>query len=177
MKLKKVVEAAHRLSKPSRVNEGKDFRLKDVDPKDTRELKSEDKPQSKAMLQVGIEALTKLQDVLYAQDRWSVLLIFQAMDAAGNRGSRDRRGGFARSRISEGQRGEETGTQGSPGGVAGKRVSADVADGLARQGRDIIPAVRWLQGDEGLSFRVDFASGETLAGLPSDARHGAIETS
>ena len=87
MKLKQVIEGSHRLSKPYRVTNGKKFRLKDVDPGDTGELKSEDKPKSKEMLQVGIDALADLQDVLYAQDRWAVLLVFQAMDAAGKDGT------------------------------------------------------------------------------------------
>ncbi|MGV3531547.1 MAG: polyphosphate kinase 2 family protein [Chthoniobacteraceae bacterium] len=87
MKLKNVVEAANRISKPFRVGNGKKFRLKDVDPGDTGELKSEDKPRAKEMLAAGVEALAELQDVLYAQDRWSLLLIFQAMDAAGKDGA------------------------------------------------------------------------------------------
>lgn len=87
MKLSKVVEAAHRLSKPYRVASGKDFRLKDVDPGDTGPLKSEGKKRAKVALQTGIEALAEMQSVLYAQDRWSVLLIFQAMDAAGKDGT------------------------------------------------------------------------------------------
>ena len=87
MKTKKVIEAAHELSKPYRVTNGKKFRLKDVDPGDTGELKSEDKPRAKEALQTGVEALAELQDMLYAQDRWSVLLIFQAMDAAGKDGT------------------------------------------------------------------------------------------
>src|SRR4249919_3971251 len=87
MKLKEVIEAAHRLSKPYRVTNGKKFRLKDVDPGDTGELKSEDKPRAKEALQAGVEALAELQDVLYAQDRWSLLLVFQAMDAAGKDGT------------------------------------------------------------------------------------------
>ncbi len=87
MKLKEVIEAAQRLSKPYRVSSGKKFRLKDVDPGDTGELKSEDKPRAKEALQAGVEALAELQDVLYAEDRWSVLLIFQAMDAAGKDGT------------------------------------------------------------------------------------------
>jgi len=87
MKLKQVIEAAHRLSKPYRVTNGKKFRLKDVDPGDTAELKSADKPRAKQGLQTGVDALAELQDVLYAQDRWSVLLIFQAMDAAGKDGT------------------------------------------------------------------------------------------
>ena len=87
MKTKQVIEAAHKLSKPYRVTNGKKFRLKDVDPGDTGELKSEDKPRAKEALQTGVEALAELQDMLYAQDRWSLLLIFQAMDAAGKDGT------------------------------------------------------------------------------------------
>src|SRR5205814_8068980 len=83
MKTKQVIEAAHRLSKPYRVRNGKKFRLKDVDPGDTGELQSEDKARAKEALQNGVGALTELQDMLYGQDRWSLLLIFQAMDAAG----------------------------------------------------------------------------------------------
>jgi PPK2 family polyphosphate:nucleotide phosphotransferase len=69
------------------VSDGKKFRLKDIDPDDTAGLKSEDKPRAKEALQNGVEALATLQDVLYAQDRWSLLLIFQAMDAAGKDGT------------------------------------------------------------------------------------------
>src|SRR5213082_3993946 len=87
MKTKQVIEAAHRLSKPYRVRNGKKFRLKDVDPGDTGELQSEDKARAKEALQTGVGALTELQDMLYGQDRWSVLLIFQAMDAAGKDGT------------------------------------------------------------------------------------------
>ncbi len=87
MKTKQVIESARRFSKPFRVTNGKKFRLKDVDPGDTGELKSEDKPRAQEALQAGIEALAELQDMLYAQDRWSVLLIFQAMDAAGKDGT------------------------------------------------------------------------------------------
>src|SRR5207248_7685305 len=87
MKTKEVIEAAHRLSKPYRVRNGKKFRLKDVDPGDTGELQSEDKARAKEALQTGVGALTELQDMLYGQDRWSLLLIFQAMDAAGEDGA------------------------------------------------------------------------------------------
>jgi len=87
MKTKQVIEAARRLSKPYRVANGSKFRLKDVDPGDTGELKSADKPRAKEALQTGVDVLADLQDVLYAQDRWSVLLIFQAMDAAGKDGT------------------------------------------------------------------------------------------
>src|SRR6185312_10472921 len=87
MKTKEVIEAAHRLSKPYRVRNGKKFRLKDVDPGDTGEHKSKDKDRAKEALQTGVEALAELQDMLYGQDRWSLLLIFQAMDAAGKDGA------------------------------------------------------------------------------------------
>jgi PPK2 family polyphosphate:nucleotide phosphotransferase len=87
VKLDKIIEAAHRVSKPYRVTNGKKFRLKDVDPGDTGKLKAEDKPSAKEALQTGVEALAELQDMLYAQDRWSVLLVFQAMDAAGKDGT------------------------------------------------------------------------------------------
>ena len=83
MKLKEVIKSADSLAKRYRITKGKEFRLKDVDPNDTADLKSEDKPRAKEALAVGIDALCKLQDMLYAQDRWAVLLIFQALDAAG----------------------------------------------------------------------------------------------
>ena len=87
MKTKRVIEASRRLSKPYRITNGKKFKLKDYDPGDTGELKAEDKTRAKEALQIGVEALAELQDVLYAQDRWSILLIFQAMDAAGKDGA------------------------------------------------------------------------------------------
>src|SRR5207302_11481766 len=62
-------------------------RSKRRDPRETGELKSADKPRAKEALQMGVDALAQLQDVLYAQDRWSLLLIFQAMDAAGKDGT------------------------------------------------------------------------------------------
>jgi len=87
MKLNKIIKAARKFSKPFRVTDGSKFRLKDFDPEDTRELKSEDKPRAKEALETGIDALAQLQEMLYAQDRWGVLLIFQAMDAAGKDGA------------------------------------------------------------------------------------------
>jgi len=87
MKTSKVIETSHRFSKPYRVTDGKKFRLKDFDPEDTGALKSEDKTRAKEALLTGVEMLAKMQDVLYAQDRWSLLLVFQAMDAAGKDGT------------------------------------------------------------------------------------------
>ncbi len=74
---------AQALALPYRITRGKKFRLKDFDPDDTGPLKDEDKPRAQQALQAGKVALAALQDKLYAQDRWSVLLVFQAMDAAG----------------------------------------------------------------------------------------------
>jgi PPK2 family polyphosphate:nucleotide phosphotransferase len=82
-----LIKRARKFSRPYRVDNGKKFRLKDADPRDTAGLGSEAKPQSKEALQNGIKALASLQDKLYAQDRWGVLLIFQAMDAAGKDGA------------------------------------------------------------------------------------------
>ena len=69
------------LAKAFRVTDGKQFRLKDWEPGDTRGFKSREKAQE--ALTQGIARLREDQDKLYAQDRWALLLIFQAMDAAG----------------------------------------------------------------------------------------------
>ncbi len=87
LKKKEFIKRAKKISKPFRITDGKGFRLKHIDPGDTLDLKSEDKPKAQEALQSGIELLAELQDKLYAQDRWSVLLIFQAMDAAGKDGA------------------------------------------------------------------------------------------
>ncbi|MGD0236669.1 MAG: polyphosphate kinase 2 family protein [Syntrophorhabdales bacterium] len=87
MKMTRIIKKAHELAKPFRVQDGESFRLKDIDPGDTLGLKSDDKPREKEALTIDIQALTVLQDMLYAQDRWGLLLIFQAMDAAGKDGA------------------------------------------------------------------------------------------
>ncbi len=69
-----------------RVTKGRGFRLKDYDPGDTAALEME-KTAAEALLKQGIVRLAEMQDKLYAQDRWSVLCIFQAMDAAGKDGA------------------------------------------------------------------------------------------
>ncbi|MBK9204236.1 MAG: polyphosphate kinase 2 family protein [Candidatus Obscuribacter sp.] len=66
-----------------RVTSGKKFKLKNWEPSDTHGLDSEFKDEAKELLTIGVEWLAELQDKLYAQDRWAVLCIFQAMDAAG----------------------------------------------------------------------------------------------
>ena len=74
-----------RFAKPYRVRNGRTFRLKDVDPDDTGPIKS--RSQAKRWLERGVASLARLQEKLYAQDSWGLLLIFQAMDAAGKDGT------------------------------------------------------------------------------------------
>jgi PPK2 family polyphosphate:nucleotide phosphotransferase len=85
--MKDTIKRARGFSKPFRITDDRDFRLKDIDPGETLGLGSEDKPRAKEALAMGVEALAQLQDMLYAQGRWAVLLIFQAMDAAGKDGT------------------------------------------------------------------------------------------
>ncbi|MFO7613143.1 MAG: polyphosphate kinase 2 family protein [Bacteroidales bacterium] len=68
------------------ITDGKGFRLKDFDPTDTGYFKKKDKAWIKEQLDLGIEIMRELQERLYADDKWGVLLIFQAMDAAGKDG-------------------------------------------------------------------------------------------
>ncbi|MCW8811791.1 MAG: polyphosphate kinase 2 family protein [Ignavibacteriaceae bacterium] len=83
MKKKDLIKRAAKLSRPFRIWDGKEYRLKHIDPGYTLGFKSEDKPKAKEALKWGIEVLAEMQDKLYAQDRYALLLIFQAMDAAG----------------------------------------------------------------------------------------------
>ncbi len=76
-----------KMLKRYRIEEGKHFRLKDHDPGDTHGLKSEGKPEARELLTKGVEELARLQDILAAQNRWGLLLVFQAMDAAGKDGT------------------------------------------------------------------------------------------
>jgi PPK2 family polyphosphate:nucleotide phosphotransferase len=87
MKTKEFIKSARQFAKPFRITDGSKFRLKGIDPGDTLDLKDEDKAQAKEALARGIETLAELQDMLYAQDQWAVLLIFQALDAAGKDGA------------------------------------------------------------------------------------------
>ena len=87
MNTNKVIKKARKFAKPFRITRGEEFRMKDVDPGYTLSFKSEAKPRAKEALAIGVEALADLQDKLYAQDKWAVLLIFQAMDAAGKDGT------------------------------------------------------------------------------------------
>jgi PPK2 family polyphosphate:nucleotide phosphotransferase len=85
--LTKKIKRCREFAAPYRISDGKKFRLKNIDPGDTGDLSDEQKPEAKEALAVGVETLAELQERLYAQDRWAVLLIFQAMDAAGKDGA------------------------------------------------------------------------------------------
>jgi PPK2 family polyphosphate:nucleotide phosphotransferase len=82
MKEKEVLRRIRKYVHPYRIAKGKGFRLKDFDPADTAGLQM-DKGEARELLQRGTTWLAEEQDMLYAQDRWSLLLVFQAMDAAG----------------------------------------------------------------------------------------------
>ena len=82
MAKKEILDRIQKYIDPFRITKGKGFQLKDFDPSDTRGLKME-KGEAAELLQRGTEWLALEQDILYAQNRWSLLLIFQAMDAAG----------------------------------------------------------------------------------------------
>ncbi len=75
----------NKLIEPYRITDGRKFRLKDFDPADTGNFKSKEKAEE--LLERGVARLSELQEKLYAQDQWGVLLIFQAMDAAGKDGT------------------------------------------------------------------------------------------
>ena len=87
MKKSEIIDRSHKFAKHYCVTNDKKFRLQDFDPDDTGKATSEDKGRAKELLETGVQTLAELQDVLYAQDRWAVLLIFQAMDAAGKDGA------------------------------------------------------------------------------------------
>jgi len=84
---KEFLKQAKKYSEPFRIANGKKFRLKQIDTSETLGLAAEDKAKGEEALERGVELLAKLQDKLYAHDRWAVLLIFQAMDAAGKDGA------------------------------------------------------------------------------------------
>src|SRR5436190_13379296 len=86
-RLASIIKRARGIARDYRVERGSKFRLADVDPDDTGPFDSADKEKAENALREGVEAMARLQDKLWAQDRWSVLLIFQAMDAAGKDGA------------------------------------------------------------------------------------------
>lgn len=84
---KERIEQAKNFSEQFRVNDGKGFHLKNQETNAHFKLGSEDKELVKNTLALGVDALATMQEVLYAQDKWSLLLVFQAMDAAGKDGA------------------------------------------------------------------------------------------
>jgi PPK2 family polyphosphate:nucleotide phosphotransferase len=87
MKTKELIKKAGKLARQFRVTDGDQFRLKDFDPGETLGFDDEDKPRAKELLEEGVRVLAELQDKLYAYDKWGLLVIFQAMDAAGKDGA------------------------------------------------------------------------------------------
>jgi PPK2 family polyphosphate:nucleotide phosphotransferase len=83
MRFEEYLGEARKLADPFRVTDGAGFRLKDIDPAGTGSLVEADRTRAKKTLEHGIELLAELQERLYAENRWAVLLIFQALDAAG----------------------------------------------------------------------------------------------
>ncbi|GGC76821.1 polyphosphate kinase 2 family protein [Chelatococcus reniformis] len=86
MARQEILDRIQKYTQPFRVADGRDFRLDAFDPGDTCGLKM-DKGDAAELLQRGTEWLAEEQEMLYAQDRWSLLLVFQAMDAAGKDGT------------------------------------------------------------------------------------------
>jgi len=86
-KRKEVLAKIEKMVDRYRVVDGKNFKLKDYNPEDTATFKSSEKMEAQEILANGIHWLAELQDKLYAQDRHALLLIFQAMDAAGKDGT------------------------------------------------------------------------------------------
>lgn len=76
-----------KFSERYRIDDGKKFRLKDCDTTDKSDLFNGYKSLAQETLQMGVELLAAMQDKLYAEDKWSLLIIFQAMDAAGKDGA------------------------------------------------------------------------------------------
>jgi PPK2 family polyphosphate:nucleotide phosphotransferase len=82
-----MADTRHRLSRQFRVGNGDSFELQRIDPGSTEQADPGGKQVAPAALAQGVERMAELQDKLYAQDRWALLLIFQAMDAAGKDGT------------------------------------------------------------------------------------------
>jgi PPK2 family polyphosphate:nucleotide phosphotransferase len=84
---KELIARAKKLAKKYRVTSEKKFKLKDYPAKVNADWDKEEKNMAEQALQMGVQALAEMQDKLYAQDKWSLLVIFQAMDAAGKDGA------------------------------------------------------------------------------------------
>jgi len=86
MPRREILDRVRKFVEPFRITQGKGFRLRNIDPGDTLGLKMK-KSEAADLLRRGTQWLAEEQEMLYAQDRWSLLLIFQAMDAAGKDGT------------------------------------------------------------------------------------------
>ena len=84
MKIEKLLKAASALAEPYCITKGQKFRLKDFDPADTGGLKNKDL--AKELLAATTERMIEMQERLYAQDQWALLIVLQGLDAAGKDG-------------------------------------------------------------------------------------------
>ena len=84
---KEFLSRAKKVSKPYRVTSDKKFKLKDFPTEGITELAKVEKQFAQHALQLGVQAIAEMQDKMYAQNKWSLLVIFQAMDAAGKDGA------------------------------------------------------------------------------------------
>jgi PPK2 family polyphosphate:nucleotide phosphotransferase len=84
MKYDKLIKEASRLAAPYCITDGEKFRLKEYDPADTNGVKNKQHAQNILDRRVGL--LSDMQEKLYAQDRWALLVVLQGLDAAGKDG-------------------------------------------------------------------------------------------
>ena len=87
LSLSQRIKTCREFCAPYRVTDGDKFGLGKFDPDDIGDLEAEDKPRAKEVLALGVKTLADLQERLYAQDQWGILIILQAMDAAGKDGA------------------------------------------------------------------------------------------
>lgn len=161
-----ILERIQKYVHPFKVTSGKNFRLKDFDPGDTCGLKM-DKDAAADLLTRGSEWLAMEQDMLYAQDRWSLLLIFQARDAAGKDGTIK----HVMSRVTAGVRGPFL--QAALGGRIVARLPVALFQGRAgaRTDQDFQPLL--LRGGTGRPRPSGAAEGaEAAAGIRHQTRLG-----
>jgi PPK2 family polyphosphate:nucleotide phosphotransferase len=83
-KIDKFSRESRRIAEPYRINKGKHFRLKDWDAADIGKIDS--KEEAEELLEHGTQRLNTLQQKLWAQDKWALMIILQGMDAAGKDG-------------------------------------------------------------------------------------------
>lgn len=81
--IKDAIKRCREFTKAYRIENGKKFTLSSFDPEDTGKLDKEDKAESIEALQIGVSAIAQLQERLYSEAEWALLVVLQAMDAAG----------------------------------------------------------------------------------------------